>query len=426
MDRPLRNRKGITSRLCSSLVIAGVLLSLAFVASAQTGPTGDAAQYKYRVSLQVRAAGYERDDKPVEVEIDFSRMLARRRWSDYVDPAHLALFEATEDGLVPIAFQFDRCEGFHSWTEARGTLIFVMAGRTTADAERQFYIYFGLRGFAPRPGVSTPLHPVSVSSVPDHEGQESFCVRTSSATYYYHRLGAGFASLEDEDGNDWLGYNPGVGSRSNSGSGGQYRGTPNMGYPEGYCHPGEKVSDSRIVSSGPIKVAIESMSNDGKMHCRWDIFPHWARLTVLRMRTPYWYLYEGTPGGALDMDSDLCVRPEGAGYVTTTASEKWEGDITGTDGIEWLCFTDANAERSLYVVHHEDDDEMDSYWPMNEEMTVFGFGRLGLKKFMERVPAYFTVGLCDHMEPERVHAVINNGCQPLSISLGSVEEVEHE
>jgi hypothetical protein len=144
------------------------------------------------------------------------------------------------------------------------------------------------------------------------------------------------------------------------------------------------------------------------------------------MRQPYWYLYEGTPGGKLDMASDLCVRPDGAGYVITTVSQKWEGDIPALDGIEWLYFADVGVQRSLFVAHHEDDDEMDSYWPMNEEMTVFGFGRRGLKKFLERVPAHFAIGLCDRVEPDRVHAAINSVCQPLSVSLGSVEEIKDE
>lgn len=413
--------------VCKSVTMLWV--SLCLFASAPSGAHAaawDMDQYKYRAPLRIGATGYERRDKPVEVEIDFSKLLAQRGRNDYVDPANLTLLEVTEDGPVPVAFQLDRAEGFHPWTDARGTLTFVMAGRTLPDAQRRFHIYFGLRGFAQRPSVPAPLHPVSVELVSDHEGQESFRIRTSSATYYYHKLGAGFASLEDEDGNDWLGYHLGVGPESNSGSGGKYRGIPNMGYPEGYCHPGEAVSNSRLVSRGPIKVTIESESNDGKMHCRWDLFPDHARMTVLQMRPPYWYLYEGTPGGELDMDSDFCIRPDGAGYAKTTVGQKWEGDIPVRDGAEWLYFSDVDVQRSLYLVHHEDDDETDSYWPMNEEMTVFGFGRLGLKKFIQSVPMHFTIGLCDHIEPDQVRTVINNVCQPLSVVLGPAEEVKDE
>jgi hypothetical protein len=102
-------------------------------------------------------------------------------------------------------------------------------------------------------------------------------------------------------------------------------------------------------------------------------------------------------------------------------SEKWDGDLPSTGGGEWLYFADPEQGRSLYLVHHEDDEQVDSYWPMNKEMTVFGFGRLGIKKFMPAVPAHFTIGLTDHVEPGRVQAVINGAFQPLAIAVGPAE-----
>lgn len=193
-----------------------------------------------------------------------------------------------------------------------------------------------------------------------------------------------------------------------------------MGHPEGYCHPGETVSDSRILAHGPVKVSIESKSSDGKMHCVWDIFPRFARMIVLHMRMPYWYLYEGTPGGELDMDSGFCIRPAVGGYVKTLLGERWSGDIASSDGGEWIYFADPQEGCSLYIVH-EDDEEVDSYWPMNGEMTVFGFGRLDLKKFMRTVPAHFTMGLVDRTEPSQVKEVIDGVFQPLMVTVGSPE-----
>jgi hypothetical protein len=377
--------------------------------------------YKYRTLIRVGAGGYDRHNRPVEVEIDFSKLAGDLGLSDYIDPVEWAVLEHREEGVTSVPFQFDKASDFHPWTDARGTLTFIMTGLTPFGGERRFYVYFGLQGYNARPETANAKGLVRVDLVAEHQGQASFQVQSPVATYYYHKLGAGFATLLDTDGADWLGYNPGVGARSDSGSGGKYRGTPNMGHPEGYCHPGEAVSDSCIVSSGPVKVTIESESNDGKMHCQWDIFPGYARMTVLNMREPYWYLYEGTPGGELDMDSDFCVRPAGDGFAKTPVSERWNGDIPASDGMEWVCFADPKQERSLYIVHHEDDEEMDSYWPMNEEMTVFGFGRLDLKKFMRTVPSRFTIGLCDGTEPARVKAVIDDACQPLAITVGPIE-----
>jgi hypothetical protein len=251
----------------------------------------------------------------------------------------------------------------------------------------------------------------------DYQEQESFKIETPSVTYYYHKQGAGFASIIDKDGHDWLSYRPG------GGPAGEYRGIPNMGHPEGYCHPGKTVSNSKLISRGPIKVSILSESNDKKMQCVWDIFPSYARMTVLKMRKPYWFLYEGTPGGKLDEDSDYCIRPGGPEGIRTLAREKWDGDISvpGDSG-EWVCFGDGN--RAIYLIHHEDDEAADSYWTMQGEMTVFGFGRKGLMKFMEKVPAHFTVGFCEGSGYPDVTKTIHSAYIPLGIYVGNPQVID--
>jgi hypothetical protein len=175
-----------------------------------------------------------------------------------------------------------------------------------------------------------------------------------------------------------------------------------------------------LINDGPIKATILSESDDGKMRCLWDIFPTYARLTVLKMRTPYWFLYEGTPGGKLDEDSDYCVRADKPGGSKTPASVKWDGDIAPCCGsAEWLYFGD--GDRVLYLIHHEDDEAVDSYWPMKSEMTVFGFGRKGLKKFMGAAPAHFTVGLCDASNHADVERVVDGAYAPLVVAVGNPE-----
>jgi hypothetical protein len=373
--------------------------------------------YKYRTLIRVGAAGYERQDNPVEIEIDFSRLLLRLGKSDTIDPKRIALYEEQNEGLIPAAFQFD----LNSRTDAKGTMTFILDGKTQTNQVRRFELYFGSRNVSSTNESLSVETPISVRMIDEHEGQESYCIAAQNAIYYYHKTGAGFASLEDRDGNDWLSYNPGVDQKSQSGSGGKYRGTPNMGHPEGYCHPGNDVSDTSIISTGPIKVTLESQSQDGKMNCRWDIFGHYARMTVLEMRLPYWFLYEGTPGGKLDMQTDRCIRVRGEECIVTGVDEKWQGDIQTSEGLEWLAFTDPPLGRSLYLAHHEDDEAIDSYWPMNEEMTVFGFGRLGINKYMRLIPAHFTIGLIDSTDSNQIKTIVNNVCQPLNINLGPVE-----
>jgi hypothetical protein len=331
--------------------------------------------------IDVGANGFTRWDKPVEVEIESNLSVAR-------------VVEMDDAGSVinaSVPFQRDPTG-----------LILLLAGVTPADETRHFCVEFGTDGHA-----TAPL--VTLIDGAEDEGQESFKVVTPSATWFYHKQGAGFSSLLDPDGLDWLDYHPG------GGSAGEYRGIPNMGYPEGYCHPGKRVSSSRVLADGPLCARIESVSNDGKMRCRWDIYPAYARLTVLRMRTPYWFLYEGTPGGnpggQLDEANGYCVRSDG---MRTPLSVRWEGALPAP---EWLYFGAGNVDRVLYLVHHEAHEEMDSYWPMEHNMTVFGFGRLGLEKFLTVVPAHFSVGFAENGAFERAQSTIDSAYRPMQVDI---------
>jgi len=382
-------------------------------------------RFKYRLPVRIGAAGVQRIDKPVEVGVDFAAELKRLRAGELISEGSIRVVEVASDGRViddSVAFQFDGASPDGARSSTRGKLTFMLKGTTAPSSTRTFHVYFGgpkNLGHCEFEGL------VAATDNVQHEGQDSIKIATNNATYYYHKKGAAFASLEDRDGNDWLGYHPGVGAISQSGSGGKYRGLPNMGHPEGYCHPGNTVSTSRIVSRGPIKVTIASESDDGKMKCRWDIFPDYARLTVLKMRTPYWFLYEGTPGGRFEMDSDFCVRATRPAGLRTAASVKWDGDISNPgEAGEWLYFADPVVNRSLFLVRHEDDEAVDSYWPMNNEMTVFGFGRQGLNKFMRTVPAQFTIGLCDDCSYSEVSKIVNSAYGDLVIRVGPVEALD--
>jgi len=333
------------------------------------------------VQIAVHANGYQRWHRPVEV-----------RLAPGVRVANVSEISAAGDTIDDgVLFQQDG-----------DRLILLLEGVTGPDAVRCFSVRLG--DDVPK---TSPL--VTLTDCVQDEDQESYRVATPHATWFYHKLGAGFSSLLDPDGLDWLGYRPG------GGSAGEYRGIPNMGYPEGYCHPGKTVSHSRVVAAGPLCISIESESGDGKMDCRWDIFPAYARLTILRMRSPYWFLYEGTPGGnpgdQLDETGGFCLRSDGA---RTPLSEPWEGPLPAP---EWVAFGAGNVDRALYLVHHEADDEIDSYWPMEHNMTVFGFGRLGLDKFMNEVPAHFTVGFAESRDFDRIRTTVDAAFRPLRIEL---------
>ena len=55
-------------------------------------------------------------------------------------------------------------------------------------------------------------------------------------------------------------------------------------------------------------------------------------------------------------------------------TEQHDGDIPAR---EWIAFGDRDQkiDRVVYLLHHSDDEHPDRFYQMNEQMTVFGFGR---------------------------------------------------
>jgi hypothetical protein len=310
-----------------------------------------------RVPLDVDPAGYPRVDRPVEVDLDFAALLSALGKPGTFSPDSLRVTDAASNQPVP--FQLDSAG-----------LVFIAAG--TLDSTRRFFVYFDAgSGFTP--AQVPPL--LSVTDGVQDEGWESFMIESQNATYYYHKDCAGFSSLEDADGNDWIGYTPG------GGSAGEYRGIPNLG---DWAHP---------------------------------IFPKYARMTLDKSGGNYWFLYEGTPGGGLDAN-DYCVRSPG---TRTDIMADWHEDLPGP---EWAYFGDEGLGRIIYLVHHEDDALSDQFWQMQNNMTVFGFGReytcCGM--YMTEAPAHFTVGLADASSIDEALPIIEGNWRPLQVAVGEPEE----
>jgi hypothetical protein len=334
---------------------------------------------KQRVPIEVNAAGYERIDKVVEAAVEI--------------PAGAAVARVTE-GRRDVPWQLD----------PGGTLVWLMPGRTEAHATRRFEVYFGA---APRT-ATRPL--VEVKDDVPYEGQSSFEIATPPATYFYHKEGAGFAGMRDRGGAEWIGYRPG------GRSAGEFRGIPNLGK---FAHPGytgETGSKSHIESAGPLRLRIHSVRHDGKYAARWDIYPGYARMRVLKNAEPYWFLYEGTPAGKLDLATAYQVHANG---LRRPVTEAWSGDLPGP---EWVYFGDETSPRVLYVVKHADDDAPDQFWQMEGNMTVFGFGReyRCCRQYLDG-PAEFTVGFAESTTFEDVARAIDSAYRPVRVTAGPVE-----
>jgi hypothetical protein len=340
-----------------------------------------------KIALSVQTGEWPRTDYPAEVELRVRQL--------NLEEAVIRLVEEDQEGNViddSVPCQLDQ------GADGVVTVTFLLTGETPAHTQR---FYALIRS-------DTIPHAVPQVECTDgvmHQEQESYRIKTPAATYIYHKFGAGFASLYDPDGCDWISYRP------FGGSDGKYRGIPNIAHPENYFHPGGNGCTSKIVSSGPLKVKIVSESIDDKWACTWEIFPAHARLTILKVDHPYWLLYEGTPGGHLDESGDYCVRSDGTRLPLT---ERWEMPLPSP---KWIYFGTSNTRRVLYLVQHEADSHVDSFWPMEQNMTVFGFGRRGLEKHMTATPAHFTIGFAEDGAFDVAQQVINAAFNPVEVTL---------
>ncbi len=391
-----------------------LLVAISFHAPWQAAAAGNwwHNSWDYRVPVTMAAGGTARTNKAAEVEINFTTLLNQLNKSGSLIVNSIRVLEVNQNGVViddNVPFQFDPAANFHAANNARGTLVFLLQGQTAATATRHYHIYFATSG-----NFSAPSFParVTLTDGVQDEGFASYRIVTDNATYFYHKQGGGFSSLNDANGNDWISWNKAKGAN------GDFRGIPNLVNPDdgGYFHPGRTGMTSTVLSTGPLKATFKTASNNGRWEAIWELFPDHARMTVLKADTKYWFLYEGTPGGVLQGNQDFIVRSNG---TQNPASGSWSGDLAGE---EWVYMGDPAAGRSLYLVHHSEDNVVDSYKPDSSgKMTIMGFGRKNKSRNFTQVPKQFTIGLVDATAYNAVKDVVRNAYKPLNVALGAAE-----
>jgi regulation of enolase protein 1 (concanavalin A-like superfamily) len=367
-------------------------------------------QWGYRLGVAVDAAGQARLDTVVDVPVDFTAAFQQLGLVRGVDIDSLRVVEVDAQGAVVdpnVAFQFIPSHTFSAATAATGSLWIDVEGATAGNETRRYDVYFDVIGSNLSAASVTPR--ISTDENIVRNGLDTVRVVTEAGTYYYDTAGGGFSSVVDTDGNDWVSWNSG------SGSSGEYRGIPNLVYPNSRLHPGADNATTTVVATGPLVTRLRTVTDDQQWTVEWDIGPSSARLTVIDAADDYWFLYEGTPGGSLDAATDVVVRSNG---TSTTAGTSWTGDVTGD---EWVFFGDPGVGRSLYVVNHQDDSISDSYRAMDGVMTVFGFGRTGLSADLDHVPGQYTVGLVDSVATSTVGEALARETEPVAVTVGAAE-----
>lgn len=258
--------------------------------------------------------------------------------------------------------------------------------------------------------------PIRVSEVTLFGDMECIKIVTPAATYLYGKRGAGFASILDRDGNDWISY------RHGGKSAGEYHGLPKCGQPVKYFHCGfgfgqyasENIFTSEITLREPAHVRIHSISKNGDAEGEWDFFSSHATFTLQRIPGDrFWFLYEGTPGGKLNAVEDHVIRPGGRSSPLT---EPWK------EVVPWVVFESKASPQRFFLVNHQAGSPVDSYvsWPYKptpdeplNQMTVFGFGRPDWQDPkqhtppMTGLPARFSIGFADGQDAERAAAALH-------------------
>jgi hypothetical protein len=241
---------------------------------------------------------------------------------------------------------------------------------------------------------------VRVSGVTLFGDMECLCIETASAIYFYGKRGAGFASIVDPDGHDWISYRHGGKAR------GEYRGLPKCGQPVKYFHCGygfgQYTNSNPFTTTfqqlAPDHIRVHSETKDGIASCDWDFFPTHATMTLPKIPGRYWFLYEGTPGGALDVADDFVLRPGGQ---RTPLAEPW------VDDVRWMLFGAKESPFGLLLFAHQRSAPVSCVaWPYKPEpdggvnqMTVAGFGRPGWQDAkqhtppLETLPAKFSIAI---------------------------------
>jgi uncharacterized repeat protein (TIGR02543 family) len=354
------------------------------------------ANWDYRVAVNVAAGSVARINKPVEVQINFTPLLAAAGGSGAWDENSLRVVEVNAQAQIintNLPHQFDRAANFNATTNAAGTLTFIMPGTTPANSGRTFHLYFDVATKGIAPLNVTPQ--VSVTPGIDAAGQTGHRIVTALATYEYQDGAGAFSSIRDIGGNDWIAYNTAPGHD------GAFRGLPNLitnvggtGV-EGF-RPGVNNSTTTLVSEGPLKVTLRTVTNDNGWEALWEFFPTYARMTLLKAGGSYWFTYAGPPGGTLDSNDRVGFPPSGS---LAQFGNSWAGsDLIGE---EWAYVANRGGNgffRSLFLAHHNDDTVPDQYTRVTSTSATayFRFGRTsGGTPGMSAVPAQFTIGMVE-------------------------------
>jgi uncharacterized membrane protein len=162
-ERAGKRETGKSDAMKRLAYILAAMVFLALLLSSQTSPQEYDEEWwngswHYRIKLTVNTSYHERFEWPVEHEVNFTSLLEDLNITDGFDENSTRVVEvnASGDMLHELPSQFDSAEGYDAYSNAAGTLVFILNGTTPSHTERWFYLYFDAKG-APKaePSYST-------------------------------------------------------------------------------------------------------------------------------------------------------------------------------------------------------------------------------------------------------------------------------
>ncbi|MCM5664332.1 FG-GAP repeat domain-containing protein [Galbibacter mesophilus] len=216
----------------------------------------------------------------------------------------------------------------------------------------------------------------------DYEGKAHFIIKTPNVTYYYDKAGGGFSRIIDKEGNDWVSFKKEPWGTYPQAAASSFRGLPNLVFGSevdgGAGHPGHDKCTSEMIGNNKIK----TVSKSGNWAWEWTIEDNYAKLEILKTDgNPYWFLYEGTPGGKYNPSSSV-YGTDVSGPISKNP-DFYKGNLD-LGNYQWAYFSNENAANTFFIAQSRKDDKADlmGYLGNSEEgvsskdgMTVFGFGR---------------------------------------------------
>ena len=223
---------------------------------------------------------------------------------------------------------------------------------------------------------------VTIESNATDEGQDCYKITTPYATFFLQKENGGFSSILDRNGADWINFRNSDEPHGPALAASAYRGLPNLQNKcafQGAGHPGFKSANTKQLNDSTIYV----ITTNGELEYTWTFTPKAAYLTMLRCgpSCPYWFLYEGTPGGKYDPYNQFWGTDK-LGFQDSRP------DLLNKTAVQghwnWIYFGNRNTNTVLTISQLKPDEFEDLMSYMGNEakgvgsgdgMVVFGFGR---------------------------------------------------